>query len=94
MLEHGPPPPDRRVGCTGPGAPGCPGRACGHEGDLEGVSLRAKQPKERRVSAIVFGGREGEVKGLVEALVQEELCQELRGVEDRTPGACDLRSYY
>ena len=30
---------------------------------------------------MVFGGREGEVKGLVEALVQEELCQELHGVE-------------
>ena len=42
---------------------------------------------------MVFGGREGEVKGLVEALVQEELCQELRRVEGRTPGVCDLRSY-
>ena len=42
---------------------------------------------------MVFGGRGGEVKGLVEALVQEELWQELRGVEGRTPGACDLRSY-
>ena len=45
MQGHGPPPPDRRVGCTGPGAPGYPGRACGRKGDLEGLSLRAKQPR-------------------------------------------------
>ena len=64
MLKHGPPPPDRRVGCTGPGAPGCPGRACGHKGDSEGVSFACKATKERRVSAMVFGGREVESKGL------------------------------
>ena len=81
MRKHGPPPPDRRVGCTGPGAPGCPERACGHKGDSEGVSFACKATKERRVSAMVFGGREGEAEGLVEALVQEELCQELHGVE-------------
>ena len=45
MREHGPPPPDRRVGVHQAGAPGCPGRACSRKGDLEGVSLRAKQPR-------------------------------------------------
>ena len=73
MLEHGPPPLDRRVGCTGQGAPGCPGRACGRKGDWEGVSLRAKQPRRGGSQLWRFGRREGEVKGLVEALVQEEL---------------------
>ena len=87
MREHGPPPPDRRVGCTGPGAPGCPGRACGHKGDLEGVSFACKATKERRVSAMVLGGREVESKGLSKPLVQEELCQELRGVERSNSGS-------
>ena len=31
--------------------------------------------KEKRVSAVVFGGREGGVKGLVEAPVQEVLAR-------------------
>ena len=45
------------------GAPGCPGRSCGREGDVIGVSFACKATKERRVSAVAFGGREGEVKG-------------------------------
>ena len=53
--------------------PGCPGRSCGREGDLIGVSFACKATKERRVSAVAFVGREGEVMGLVEALVQEGL---------------------
>ena len=92
MHEHGPPPPDRRVGCTGPGAPGCPGRACGRTGDFEAI-LACKATKEKRVSAVAFGGREGEVKGLVESPVREELDRNSVEWRGRTPGACALRSY-
>ena len=73
MQEHGPPPPDRRVGCIEPGVPGCLGRSCGREGDLTGVSFASKATKEKRVSAVAFVGRDGGVMGLVEALVQEGL---------------------
>ena len=79
---------------------GAPGRAAPEESGSEPAAelvtgrqacVRSNQG-EAGLSYGVWRTR-GRVKGLVEALVQEELCQELRGVEGRTPGACDLRSY-
>ena len=72
MREHGPPPPDRRVGVHQAGSPGCPGRACSRKGDLEGVSLRESNQGEAGLSCGVRRLQDG-VKGLVEAVVQEEL---------------------
>ena len=45
-----------------------------------------KATKEERVSAVVFGGREGEVKGLVESPVQEVLARISAEWWGRTPG--------
>ena len=89
MQEHGPPPPDRRVGCTEPAAPGCLGRSCGRECDLTCVSFACKATKEKRVSAVAFVGRDGGVMGLVEALVQEGLDRNSAelGIELREPAA-------
>ena len=79
MREHGPPPPDRRVGVHQAGSPGCPGRACSRKGDLEGVSLR-ETTKERRVSAVVFDGCKMASKGLSKPWCKRSFSQDLRGV--------------
>ena len=39
------------------------------------MSFASKATKEKRVSAVVFDGREGEVKRLVESSVQEVLAR-------------------
>ena len=72
MPGHGLPPPVRRVGCTGPGRAGMSGSGLRPHRRLVDTPA-SKATKEKRVSAVEFGGREGEVKGLVESPVHEEL---------------------
>ena len=88
MREHGPPPPDRRVGCTGPSAPGCPGRACGRNGDLEGLSMRAKQPRRGGSQLWCSADARAESRGLSKPRSKRCLPGSPRSSEDELRGSC------
>ena len=75
MLKHGPPPPDRRVGCTGPGRAGrVRVGACGRIGDWK-TSLRAKQPRRGGSQLWCSADARAESRGLSKPPVQEVLAR-------------------
>ena len=88
MQEHGPPPPDRRVGCTGPGrAGGVRVGACGRIGDWK-TSLRAKQPRRGGSQLWCSADARAESRGLSKPRCKRCLPGSPRSGEDELRGSC------
>ena len=88
MPEHGPPPPDRRVGCTGPGrAGGVRVGACGRIGDWK-TSLRAKQPRRGGSQLWCSADARAESRGLSKPRCKRCLPGSPRSGEDELRGSC------
>ena len=88
MLKHGPPPPDRRVGCTGPGrAGGVRVGACGRIGDWK-TSLRAKQPRRGGSQLWCSADARAESRGLSKPRSTRCLPGSPRSGGDELRGSC------
>ena len=93
MPEHGPPPPDRRVGCTGPGrAGGVRVGACGRRGDWK-TSLRATQPRRSGSQMWCSADARAESRGLSKPRCKRCLPGSPRSGEGELRGSCISRSY-